>query len=301
MKRLLSLVLLALLLLSACGGGEEEAPETPPALGGFGTGPVESVQEASGLSPSDGGQEPKSDGSGALPDRPDGKRERQEDRRTIEATPPGAAEGRTEDDSSAWKTPSQQEESLWTYQPEDGLWYCWNEDGLWCYWEETTYWYYRENDGDWYYLAVDGYWYPCREDPPLDQAEGGGNAPGQALYGGADSLYGAEDWYRDGFGGEEDPLDWNRQESYPWYGQEDSYDRQDPSAPHQDPVWPFREGQGQLDLSSVTYIVNTGTMRFHTLDCSSVSEIQPRNRMVWTGTREELLAEVYRPCGLCHP
>ena len=32
-----------------------------------------------------------------------------------------------------------------------------------------------------------------------------------------------------------------------------------------------------------------------------VADILDRNKLPWTGTREELLAEGYLPCGLCRP
>ena len=292
MKRLLAPVLLSLFLLAACGGAQEEtASEAPPSLGGFGTGPVETVQEEPVLPASDGGEE-ETEEPAALPiPRPAREENQRTDGRTLDAMPPGAAEN-GEDDPSAWTAPDQQEDGPWKYQPEDSLWYCWNEEGLWCYWEETGYWYYRDNDDAWFYLAVDGYWYPCREDLPVDE-EGDGAA--SQTYGGSG---------------------WDRQDSYDWYGrQDDPYDpygrdsQEDPwswsyQGPQEDdayPFWPIRGGQARVDPASVTYIVNTGTMRFHALDCPAVSDIQARNRQAWTGTREELIAEGYRPCGTCRP
>lgn len=50
-----------------------------------------------------------------------------------------------------------------------------------------------------------------------------------------------------------------------------------------------------------TYILNTNTMKFHYSSCSSAEDIKDSNRSTFTGTRDELLARSYEPCGRCHP
>lgn len=50
-----------------------------------------------------------------------------------------------------------------------------------------------------------------------------------------------------------------------------------------------------------TYIVNKGTMKFHTPDCPSVSDMKARNKKEFTGSREELIRLGYDPCGRCKP
>lgn len=50
-----------------------------------------------------------------------------------------------------------------------------------------------------------------------------------------------------------------------------------------------------------TYILNTGTQKFHKPSCGSVESIRPENRKEYTGSREELLTEGYAPCGSCKP
>ena len=50
-----------------------------------------------------------------------------------------------------------------------------------------------------------------------------------------------------------------------------------------------------------TYVLNTNTMRIHEPGCDSVTEMNPRNRMEYMGTIEELEKEGYIPCGNCHP
>lgn len=50
-----------------------------------------------------------------------------------------------------------------------------------------------------------------------------------------------------------------------------------------------------------TYILNTNTMKFHYSNCSSADDIKDSNKSTFTGTRDELLAKKYEPCGRCHP
>lgn len=51
----------------------------------------------------------------------------------------------------------------------------------------------------------------------------------------------------------------------------------------------------------VTYIVNTGSGKFHDPECSSAQEISPSHRLEFTGTRDELISMGYEPCGRCDP
>lgn len=55
------------------------------------------------------------------------------------------------------------------------------------------------------------------------------------------------------------------------------------------------------DTSSVTYILNKNTHKFHTPDCSSVSDIKPQNKKEFTGNRDELIEQGYDPCSRCNP
>ena len=50
-----------------------------------------------------------------------------------------------------------------------------------------------------------------------------------------------------------------------------------------------------------TYILNTNTKKFHRPDCSSVEDMKANNRQDYTGTREDLIAQGYSPCGNCDP
>jgi len=53
--------------------------------------------------------------------------------------------------------------------------------------------------------------------------------------------------------------------------------------------------------AAVTYVANTSGKTFHLPSCSSVDTMKPENKLEFTGTREELIAQGYSPCGRCHP
>lgn len=49
------------------------------------------------------------------------------------------------------------------------------------------------------------------------------------------------------------------------------------------------------------YTLNTNTKKFHYPDCRSAAKIKDSNRKEYHGTREELIAMGYSPCGNCDP
>ena len=49
------------------------------------------------------------------------------------------------------------------------------------------------------------------------------------------------------------------------------------------------------------YIINTNTRKFHKPECNSVAKMKANNKKEFTGSREELIAEGYEPCGNCRP
>lgn len=59
--------------------------------------------------------------------------------------------------------------------------------------------------------------------------------------------------------------------------------------------------QGSWAEQEQTYIINTSSGKFHRPDCSGAKDIKEKNRQEYTGTRSELLAEGYEPCGMCEP
>ncbi len=50
-----------------------------------------------------------------------------------------------------------------------------------------------------------------------------------------------------------------------------------------------------------TYILNTGSMKFHDPDCPGVKDISDHNRQSYSGSRAALIEEGYQPCGMCNP
>lgn len=53
--------------------------------------------------------------------------------------------------------------------------------------------------------------------------------------------------------------------------------------------------------TSVHYVCNTNSKKFHLPSCGSVKTIKAANRSDYGGTREELLAKGYSPCKKCEP
>lgn len=49
------------------------------------------------------------------------------------------------------------------------------------------------------------------------------------------------------------------------------------------------------------YVLNTNSHRFHYPSCQSAASIAPGNRDVFHGTRDELIQQGYKPCGVCKP
>ena len=51
----------------------------------------------------------------------------------------------------------------------------------------------------------------------------------------------------------------------------------------------------------IDYILNTNSMKFHFSYCGSAGLMSKKNKVYYFGTREELIAKGYSPCGNCHP
>lgn len=49
------------------------------------------------------------------------------------------------------------------------------------------------------------------------------------------------------------------------------------------------------------YVLNTNSMKFHYAYCEWAQKISDRNRLDYTGSREDLIAQGYTPCGGCNP
>lgn len=55
------------------------------------------------------------------------------------------------------------------------------------------------------------------------------------------------------------------------------------------------------DAPKMDYVLNTNTKKFHYPYCSSVGQMKDKNKAYYTGTRDEVIAMGYDPCGKCHP
>lgn len=53
--------------------------------------------------------------------------------------------------------------------------------------------------------------------------------------------------------------------------------------------------------ATTTYILNKNTKKFHYPTCSSVNQMKDSNKWYYEGTRDEVIAMGYDPCGRCHP
>ena len=61
------------------------------------------------------------------------------------------------------------------------------------------------------------------------------------------------------------------------------------------------ETEPPTEKPEVTYILNTYRMKFHKPNCDSVSQMNPKSRKNFYGTRDEAIAQGYSPCGNCNP
>lgn len=50
-----------------------------------------------------------------------------------------------------------------------------------------------------------------------------------------------------------------------------------------------------------TYILNTNTHKFHNPSCPCIDDIKDSNKVTYTGSREDFIAQGYEPCGQCKP
>ncbi|MGI6255155.1 MAG: DNA/RNA non-specific endonuclease [Acutalibacter sp.] len=83
--------------------------------------------------------------------------------------------------------------------------------------------------------------------------------------------------------------------------------------------WESGQAQGEESTPSVTssesssgspssaesgeehYVLNTNSHKFHLPSCPSVDDMSEKNREDYYGSREDLIAQGYDPCGSCHP
>lgn len=65
--------------------------------------------------------------------------------------------------------------------------------------------------------------------------------------------------------------------------------------------WLEGEARPEEDEPEVSYILNTSSKKFHLPTCSGASSMKKENREEYTGSREDLIAQGYEPCGTCKP
>ncbi len=61
------------------------------------------------------------------------------------------------------------------------------------------------------------------------------------------------------------------------------------------------ETQPDANEHGFDFVLNKNSKRFHKPECTSVSTMKEENREYYSGSREELIAKGYKPCGSCNP
>ncbi len=51
----------------------------------------------------------------------------------------------------------------------------------------------------------------------------------------------------------------------------------------------------------IDYVLNTNSKKFHTPECGSVKDMKDYNKQEYSGSRDDLIADGYSPCGSCKP
>lgn len=64
-----------------------------------------------------------------------------------------------------------------------------------------------------------------------------------------------------------------------------------------------RENQTEpaVEPRTYTYILNKNTHKFHNPNCPSVSQMSEKNKEIYVGTRDDIIAMGYEPCERCYP
>ena len=82
----------------------------------------------------------------------------------------------------------------------------------------------------------------------------------------------------------------------------DEFDDEDPddSLESEEPE-ELTEDSDDKDGTTITYVLNTNTKKFHYPDCYSVKQMKDKNKLIEETTREDLIERGYDPCGNCNP
>ncbi len=61
------------------------------------------------------------------------------------------------------------------------------------------------------------------------------------------------------------------------------------------------EGESRPEAPETAYVLNTSSKKFHLPACSGASSMKKENREEYSGSRESLIEQGYKPCGTCNP
>lgn len=62
-----------------------------------------------------------------------------------------------------------------------------------------------------------------------------------------------------------------------------------------------KDDTGTGESGEMTYILNTSSKKFHDPDCAGAKTMKESNKQIYTGSRDDIIAEGYSPCGTCKP
>ena len=66
-------------------------------------------------------------------------------------------------------------------------------------------------------------------------------------------------------------------------------------------IKPAATPEPEIVTVGATYILNTNTYKFHYPTCSSVNQMADKNKLVYTGSRSDVISMGYVPCKNCNP
>lgn len=64
---------------------------------------------------------------------------------------------------------------------------------------------------------------------------------------------------------------------------------------------PSQTDAAEPETVTADYVLNTNSKKFHKPSCSGVKRMKEENKSSFTGTRDEVIAKGYTPCGTCKP
>ena len=71
------------------------------------------------------------------------------------------------------------------------------------------------------------------------------------------------------------------------------------ATPNDEPSKSQPQAAAEVTPRVYTFILNTSTHKYHDSKCSTLKDLKDENREEFTGTREEVEAMGYEPCGRC--